>query len=1411
MDKYFLGLDIGTTSVGYAVTDENFNLIKAKGKKLWGVRLFEEAVNSEARRLKRANRRRLVRKKLKIEWLNEIFSEEMNKIDKNMLSRIKFSNLWEDDKILMNSNIDSKDSLFDKKIMVDGKPYQDRNYYEDYPTIFHLISELMKKPAKDVRFLYLAIHNLLKHRGHFLYEGNFENNISLRNLVEKMIEDMKNLEESEFSIINIQNLDELEEKIKNDFKQKKISNRDLKVKWYETFNAKLKGDKAIVDSFVNGKLNLNSLFNLEEKIKIDFNSETIDEQLIQAQDLLSEDEYMLLEDISSIYSNISIKRILKDCNYVCEAMVNKYEEHKEQLKNFKNVIREYYREYFSLIFRDKSVGKMKKEGCTTYATYIGRNIVNGKRVESSDKKDTENFYKFIKSILNTEPENVIEKEKFEQRKKEFLDLIEDNNFLPKQRVKDNSVLPNKLLGEELKKILEINAQKFEFLNKTDENGLSNIEKIKQIFSFRIPYFVGPIGKSENGWSERISDKPLRPWTLSEIVDLEKSENEFIQKMVGKCTYIREEFVLPKFSFLYSKFRVLNELNNLKLNSENISVDLKQKIYVNLFKKYKKVTLKRIREFLCQEKNISMEEANKITISGIDKEFKNNLASYIDFACNENFGEEFVLKNYDVLEEVINWITIVSDKTRLINRIKKKYGDLFNEKQLKFIKSLNYVDWGRLSYKFLEGLRFGNKETGEVTTIIDEMWNTNLNLQEIIFEKKYTLQDELEKFEKDRIEELNYTLVDNLYCSTPVKRAIWQAMKVIEEITETLGSKPNKIFIEVTRHDEEKGEKGRKYSRKDTISAHYSSKEFKNSVKNIVSDLEEIYEEFEKVDKLTFRSDKVYLYFLQLGRCIYSGERIDLDKLLLNNDMYDIDHIIPQSVIKDDSLNNRVLVLKTYNEKKDEKYPIRQHFPEWIERNQDFWNHLLKLNLMTKEKYDRLMKTTYTEEEKAKFVARQLVETNQSNAALIDILKRYVDNPNNIIYSKAGHVSDFRKKHKIYKCRETNDFHHAKDAYLNIVVGYVLYNRFAQNSKDFHTNKDNENYNLTANIEKIFDNFVSETYSKKLVWRGYKDINRIRDICEKNDCLVTYMSYANLNGQYYNETICKSKYNDPKAKDDGSESRCPLKGDESNPLSNIERYGGYTNMKTAYFMLVESDDVKKKTRKKTIEAVPTYIYQKYKNQPDFEQKIFDYVVKDNKLINAKVIVPKINLFSTLKIGKGEYLLSGRTNDRLVLHNFNQWRTNFEIERYVKALNKYAEIKLSKNENLLIYEGDTLILSKSPQSGKKGIVLTKDENLKLYDKIIEQVSKDIYDGLQISSICEKLKERRDMFISLKINEQAELLNGVIRRLSTGAMNADLSMLKESKNFAKISINKNITDIDISLIIHSSTGTKRKIIKL
>ena len=45
--NYNIGLDIGTTSVGWAVLDDQYKLIKkthnGKGVNLWGVRLFEKA------------------------------------------------------------------------------------------------------------------------------------------------------------------------------------------------------------------------------------------------------------------------------------------------------------------------------------------------------------------------------------------------------------------------------------------------------------------------------------------------------------------------------------------------------------------------------------------------------------------------------------------------------------------------------------------------------------------------------------------------------------------------------------------------------------------------------------------------------------------------------------------------------------------------------------------------------------------------------------------------------------------------------------------------------------------------------------------------------------------------------------------------------------------------------------------------------------------------------------------------------------------------------------------------------------------------------------------------------------------------------------------------------------------------
>ena len=85
MKKYYLGLDIGTNSVGWAVTDPSYNLERFRKKDMRGIRLFEQAETAAERRMKRTNRRRLQRRNQRIDLLQELFSEEMSKTDDTLL------------------------------------------------------------------------------------------------------------------------------------------------------------------------------------------------------------------------------------------------------------------------------------------------------------------------------------------------------------------------------------------------------------------------------------------------------------------------------------------------------------------------------------------------------------------------------------------------------------------------------------------------------------------------------------------------------------------------------------------------------------------------------------------------------------------------------------------------------------------------------------------------------------------------------------------------------------------------------------------------------------------------------------------------------------------------------------------------------------------------------------------------------------------------------------------------------------------------------------------------------------------------------------------------------------------------------------------------------------------------------
>ena len=85
----------------------------------------------------------------------------------------------------------------------------------------------------------------------------------------------------------------------------------------------------------------------------------------------------------------------------------------------------------------------------------------------------------------------------------------------------------------------------------------------------------------------------------------------------------------------------------------------------------------------------------------------------------------------------------------------------------------------------------------------------------------------------------------------------------------MGKPPKKVFLEVAR---EKGNAGeRKESRKNALLSI-----MKNKKKELPSDIEEIIRSLESFEESDIaKRDKLYLYFTQCGKCMYSGRPIDI--------------------------------------------------------------------------------------------------------------------------------------------------------------------------------------------------------------------------------------------------------------------------------------------------------------------------------------------------------------------------------------------------------------------------------------------------------------------------------------------------------------------------------------------------------
>ena len=349
---------------------------------------------------------------------------------------------------------------------------------------------------------------------------------------------------------------------------------------------------------------------------------------------------------------------------------------------------------------------------------------------------------------------------------------------------------------ELKKILDNASSYLPFLNEVDSTNLSVKEKIVEIFKFRIPYFIGPLNdRSEFSWLERNDYKAkVYPWNFNEVIDVKKSAENFITRMTRKCSYLHNENALAKNSLLYSKFMVLNELNNVKINGERLNTILKQKIYNEYYLLNEKMSKNKLKKML-KLNNLY----DDIEITGVD-ELNASLKSHIDMY--KILGEDLKKDSYkELAENIIFWITVYNgDKKMILEKITEVYSSMLTQDQINKLSSLKYSGWGNLSRKFLtEVEHYGEETAGEYVNLIDMMWDYSLNLMELL-SNKYKFLESLDELKEVKvINKLNYeNIMEDLVLSPSVKRSVWQTLRIIGEIKKIMKCDPKKVFVEVTK-------------------------------------------------------------------------------------------------------------------------------------------------------------------------------------------------------------------------------------------------------------------------------------------------------------------------------------------------------------------------------------------------------------------------------------------------------------------------------------------------------------------------------------------------------------------------------------------------------------------------------------
>ena len=238
-------------------------------------------------------------------------------------------------------------------------------------------------------------------------------------------------------------------------------------------------------------------------------------------------------------------------------------------------------------------------------------------------------------------------------------------------------------------------------------------------------------------------------------------------------------------------------------------------------------------------------------------------------------------------------------------------------------------------------------------------------------------------------------------------------------------------------------------------------------------------------------------------CPYTGAKITLYPAGGTNEVYikdcEIDHVIPMSRSFNDSLNNKVLCTQQANQNKMDRIPF-----EWFEEKfgkdskewMEFENRVKKLYRMPYGKRRNLLRKSWTETDKERFLSRNLNDTRYAARHIAEYLRNYFDfsrsakedvkDVSRVQLRSAGITAFLRHMWGLSKDRGVNDLHHATDAlvvacstYGHVYLVSNLAKAIERKGKSWYKHFGRDKFKPWANIREDIEASVGKIFVSRM--------------------------------------------------------------------------------------------------------------------------------------------------------------------------------------------------------------------------------------------------------------------------------------------------------------------------------------------